>query len=182
MLTNNSVFFTSRFLTDSAIQPERPADTRHDLIIFLAVLQKIRVDILPITWQVGRQPIGLGGTSRINETLLNLQTSFAFKCVSENQKKKFETARIFQSLTTEITILGEPFIRQHPNIVELEGICWNVESEHEVWPVLVFEKSQYGDLYNFLKLPIGNDLSVDERLKLCVEIGTAVTDMHRKGK
>jgi hypothetical protein len=46
----------------------------------------------------------------------------------------------------------------------------------------VFEKTHFGDLYNFLRLPVGRDLSIAERLKLCVNVGTAIIDMHALGR
>ena len=173
--------FHRRFVSDSElsseIAPKQTVNTHYDLITFLAVAQRMQVDILPTTWQSTRGPMGRGGTSRINEALINLQTSFAFKCVSTRQKRKFLKAKIFQTLISEIVVLGHPLLREHPNIVELQGICWDVPSD-EVWPALVFEKTQFGDLYNFLTLPVGRDLRTLERLKLCVDVGTAISDMH----
>jgi hypothetical protein len=54
----------------------------------------------------------------------------------------------------------------------------DIPSDEEVWPVLVFEKAQFGDLYSFATLPVGRDLCIAERLKLCVDVGTAIMDMH----
>jgi hypothetical protein len=51
-----------------------------------------------------------------------------------------------------------------------------------VWPVLVLEKSQYGDLYNFATLPVGRELCFAKRLKLCVDVGTAISDMHNNSR
>jgi hypothetical protein len=178
MSTDESTFLKPRLLSDSAIQFEHVADTQCDLLTFLAVVQKAQVDILPITWQSARQPIGAGNTSSVNEALITLQTSFAFKCVSDKQKRDKPEAKIFQAFISEITVLGHPLIRKHPNIVELQGICWDVPSDNEVWPVLVFEKTQFGDLYNFLTLPVGRDLCTAERLKLCGDVGVAIIDMH----
>jgi hypothetical protein len=75
-------------------------------------------------------------------------------------------------------VLGHASTRNHPNIVDLQGICWDVASDDKVWPVLVFEKSQYGDLHNFTTLSIGRELSVADRLKLCVDVSKAISDMH----
>ena len=177
--------FHRRFVSDnelsSEIAPKQTVDTHYDLITFLAVAQRMQVNILPITWQSARGLVGRGGTSRINEASVDLHTSFAFKCVLNRQKREFPKAKIFQTLISEIVVLGHPLLREHPNIVELQGICWDVPSD-EVWPVLVFEKTQFGDLYNFLTLPVGRDLCTIERLKLCVDIGTAISDMHFNGR
>lgn len=182
MSTDESTLLKYRFLSDSAVKSEKQVDAQIDLITFLATIQGLQVAILPITWQSARQPFGAGATSTINEALIDLQTSFAFKCVSEKQKREEPEARIFQALISEITVLGHPFIREHPNIVELQGISWDIPSNDEIWPVLVFEKTQLGDLYNFATSPVGRDLSVNERLELCVGVGTAIVDMHFNSK
>ena len=181
MSTYKSAFLKPRFLSDSAVLSEQPVDTQYDFITFLAVVQRAQISILPITWQSALQPIGTGATSNINEALINLQTSFAFKCASDKQKQHVPEANILQALISEITVLGHPSIRERPNIVHLQGICWDVSSDDKVWPALVFEKTQFGDLYNFATLPIGRDLCISERLKLCVDVGTAIMDMHSNG-
>jgi hypothetical protein len=182
MSTNESTFLKPRFPSDSAVRLEKPVNTRYDLIAFLAVVQRVQVDILPITWQPARPPVGTGGASSIREALINSLISFAFKRVSDKQKRDKSEAIIFQALISEITVLGHPLIRKHPNIVELQGICWDVPSDHEVWPVLVFEKAQFGDLYNFGTSPVGTDLRIAERLKICVDVGTAIIDMHSNSR
>jgi hypothetical protein len=166
---DESTFLKPRFLSESEVQSEQQADTQCDLITLLAAVQRAQVDILPITWQSARLPVGVGATSKINEAFVNLQTSLAFKCVSDKQKRE-PGAKILQTIIKEI--------RMHPNIVELQGLCWDIPSDEEVWPVLVFEKAQFGDLYSFATLPVGRDLCIAERLKLCVDVGTAIMDMH----
>lgn len=70
--------------------------------------------------------------------------------------------------------------------MELQGICWDVTSDgkgdDKVWPVLVFKKTQYADLYNFVMLPVGRELCFTERLKLCIDVSTAIWDMHSNGR
>jgi serine/threonine protein kinase len=179
---NESTFFKPRYLSDASLQEAHATNAQCEFITFLAVIQKFGIEILPITWQAMRQPIGIGATGRINEALINLHTSFAFKCVADRQKENNSEERIIQAIISEVIVLSHPSIRNHPNIVELQGICWDVVSgdkgNNKVWPVLVFEKSQYGDLYNFAMLPVGRELGFLERLKLCADIGTAISDMH----
>ena len=174
-----------RFFSDceisSTITQKQISDSHYDLITVLAVLQEMQLDILPITWQSARGLVGRGGTSRINEALITLQTSFAFKCVSNKQKRKFPKAKIFGTIINEIFVLGHPLLRRHPNIIELQGVCWDITSS-EVWPVLVFEKSQFGDLYNFMTMPVGRDLTTLQRIDLCVDFGSAIMDMHSNSR
>ena len=184
MSTENDSFLKPRYLSDASFQSLRVANanTPYDLITFLAVIQKLQIDILPITWQAARQPIAIGATGQINEALINLHTSFAFKCVSNRQKERESEEAIIQVLINEVTVLGHKSIQTHPNIVKLQGICWDVTSNNKgndkVWPVLVFKKTQYEDLYNLAMLPVGRELCFAERLKLCVDVGIAIWDMH----
>ena len=182
MFSNSDSFFKPRKLSDTSIESTQVANALYDFITFLAVVQRLRIEVLPITWQAARLPIGIGATGQVNEALISLHTSFAFKCVSERQKERVATESIIQTLLNEIVVLGHESIQSHPNIVQLQGICWDVASDDEgndkIWPVLVFEKAQYGDLYNFATLPIGKELCFAERLKICMDIGTAIWDMH----
>ncbi|KAH8589486.1 kinase-like domain-containing protein [Bisporella sp. PMI_857] len=177
MSTNtDSTSFRPLYGSDASLQSAQGTDAACDLITFLAVIQKLKIDILPITWQSVPQPIGAGATGVVNEALINLGTSFAFKRV---RKEEGEAEKgIIQALISEVIVLSHPSLRKHPNIVKLHGVCWDVASDGSIWPVLVFEKAQYGDLYNFITLPIGRELCITERLKLCVDVGTAILDMH----
>ncbi len=154
---------------------EQAETSECDLITFLAVAQKVQIDILPITWQSARGIIGVGATSTIYEASINSQTSFAFKCIKYQSLKTYN----FRTLINEVIALSQ--LRGHPNIVELQGICWDVTADDEVLPVLVLEKAPFGDLYTFLKRPVGRDLSIPERLSLSVDIGTAIIYMHSHG-
>ncbi|KAF2848273.1 kinase-like protein, partial [Plenodomus tracheiphilus IPT5] len=153
-----------------------------DLISFLAVVQEHGIAILPITWQAARLPIATGATGKINEALLNLRSSFAFKCVSDKQKETENTQTIMEVLTNEVKVFGHRSIRDNPNIVDLQGVCWDVSMDKEgnntVWPVLVFEKTPYEDLYSFLMQPVGRELCFADRLRLCTDISTAIWGLH----
>ena len=108
--------------------------------------------------------------------------SLAFKRLKDDEKLEMTEAEIFQILGNEIAVLGHPLIQEHPNIVKLQGICFDISSDGKVWPVLVFEKSPFEDLYSFATRPIGKDLDVSHRLKLCVDIGEAMMEMHSNSK
>jgi hypothetical protein len=154
-----------------------PTGIRHDFLTFLGIAQSLKIDFLPITWQPALDTVGQGGTAEIRQALINLQTSFAFKRLISTRPA--EEAKNFQALIAEISVLGQPSIRDHPNIITLEGICWDIILETEkVWPVLVFEKARLGDLLAFMEQGAGKKLSLEDRLQLCVDIATAVADMH----
>jgi hypothetical protein len=72
--------------------------------------------------------------------------------------------------TSEIRILGNPQIRALPNIITLEGICWNVLAEGDAVSVLVFDKTDLGNLSGFMLKSWYEDRTMDLRLKLACNI------------
>ncbi|KAL8789349.1 MAG: hypothetical protein Q9195_006876 [Heterodermia aff. obscurata] len=190
MSVNDSSTFENERRSGSYREPDRAKVVRYDFITFLAWAQHLQVDFLPITWQSARKIVGFGGTSLINQALVDLHTSLVFKRISLKRKQSEEEEIIFRDLITEIRVLSDPIIREHSNILLLQGICWDIPHtlsndgvsgafcSDKVWPVLVFEKSQYGDLRHFATLAVGRELGMYERLRLCFDIGIAVTAMH----
>jgi hypothetical protein len=148
----------------------------HDFISFLAVAQRLTIDFLPITWQPALDSLGVGGTSEIRQSVINLHNSLAFK---RNTLSTASEASRYQTLISEISILGHPVIRNHANVITLEGICWDISVDDEsVWPVLVFEKTEHGDMNQFLNSDVGKRMCFVERLKLCADVATALMAMH----
>jgi len=82
----------------------------------------------------------------------------------------------------EIVVLYHPVVRNHPHIIQLMGICWDIPCNNQVWPALVFKKTHLGDLYRFTRSAKGRDLALEDKLKVCVEVGIALRDMHQNGK
>ena len=186
--------------SESSAQPKLDAESKdgerskseYDLVNFLAVVQAMKIPILPIKWQATVKTIGRGGSGSIWEAPISAKTSLAFKRVSDllkmevksasdEQERRRLKASIFQTLINEVIVLSHPKLRRHPNILELQGMCWDVE-EDEVWPVLVFEKAKFGDLERFLTSPASKALTADERLSLCIDVGRALIDMDSYGK
>ncbi|MCJ1457194.1 hypothetical protein MMC28_007561 [Mycoblastus sanguinarius] len=139
-----------------------------DFISFLAVSQWRELDILSITWQPALKKIGRGATAHIHQSQINPQTSFAFKRITSSTFESDEHS-IFRALISEVLVLGHPVIQGHANIVKLMGICWDVagngDGEYTVWPVLVYEKANYGDLGQFMESEAGKALSFEQRLE-----------------
>ncbi|KAL2870917.1 uncharacterized protein BJX67DRAFT_210585 [Aspergillus lucknowensis] len=165
-----------------------------NIITFLTLLQKAKIPILPLTWQSSRQLLGRGATSQVNQSLVDIETSFAFKRVAEKDRLEKTDQEIFRRLINEVYMLRHKAVVNHPNILELQGICWDVplKNKHpaperaepgfldtdKVWPVLVFQKAHFEDLYTFAQRPIGQALGVPERWKICLDIGTAMAHMQ----
>ena len=156
---------------------------RRDLIDFLGLSQFYQVDLLPITWQPALESLGDGRTSNVSQSLLNIQMSLAFKrsfpTQSEFQQHLEGESDIFTRLCTELTILAHPPLRNHPCIVRLEGICWELHLHtFGVLPVFVFEKAHSGNLQNFMNSAQGENLNFAERKGICLQIARAMMTMH----
>ena len=184
----------SVFESATSQEPQSPID----LITFLEVAQKLDVDFLPVTWQPVLERIGSGATGEIRESLLSLNHSFAFKRAIPFAIDTIGK-RILPFLIAEISILSHHSVRNHPNINQLQGVCWEVYSSNGdpqafsrdrdidsttsgIIPVLVFEKTVHGDLYQFMTAGEGRELSLSERLHLCTDIAQAIADMHSNSK
>ncbi|KAK3384638.1 hypothetical protein B0T24DRAFT_568008 [Lasiosphaeria ovina] len=171
--------FTTRLTGGAA--PVIPGDryANYDLIDTLALAQRLGVHFLPIAWQAPYRPLGRGRQAAINQTLVSLQTSLAFKSFGLSAQGS-ESA--MQELINEMVVLSLPDVHTHPHIVQLQGLCWEVSSNGQVSPVLVFEKANLGNLGHFVESAGGDSaLSLEDRLNLCVDIGIAVRDMHSLG-
>ena len=183
--------------TSTAAVPQKLSEYC-DFITFLGIAQSLQIDFLPITWQQGLKRIGEGATGEIREALLDKDTSFAFKRRLFRESFNFEELKrlILPTLVAEISILHIPSIRYCPNIINLVGVCWEVYCEDEytlsrdkpadfskagVIPVLVFQKSKYGDLHTFMVHGAGRSLGFDERLHLCIGVAEAISQMHALG-
>ena len=168
--------FNTKILSSSA-RPvhasEQYAD--YDFIALLGLVQRLHIGFLPIIWQAPLGQTGRGGQAGINEALANIQKSFAFKLFSRPQQYAF------REVIQEIVALSHPVIRKHEYIVTLEGICWDIPKDDHVWPVLVFEKSHLGDLHSFAKRERFKNLSIEDKVNLCADIGIAIRDMHSNG-
>ena len=181
------ISFTSsgNFSQSATLASAAAKSSSYDLLTFLGIAQSLNIDFLPISWDGAQAIIGQGGTADISQSSINLETAFAFKRLSSVDPALSEEQQIaiFEVLIAEIFVLGHKSIRGHKNINKLEGICWDIEPESErVWPVFVFEKTQHGDLKAFMEHDAGTKLDLMNRLRLCAEVATAVSDLHLNGE
>ena len=167
------------------LNPVKPDLYTHNLITFLAAVQVLNMDFLPITWQPNLEDIGRGATAEIRQSLLSLQTSLAFKRIhpSKFSRRSEETAengkvKAFHALLSEISILALAYHHANRNIVTLLGICWDVSQEGTAWPVLVFEKASHGNFLNFVTAEPNEANNWATKLKLVGGIAKALEWMH----
>jgi hypothetical protein len=148
-----------------------------NLITFLASVQKFQVRILPISWHPGLESLGEGGSATLSQSIVTAARCLAFKRFRRTE----DPAERFESLTTEIEILSQPLVLRHPNIVDLEGVCWEVDRHtRDIAPVLVFEKAQW-DMGQLMETPEGKGLSMDQKLQLYVQVGGGFLALHNSG-
>jgi len=119
----------------------------------------------------------VGGSGTINQSTFASDMHLAFKRFHNDRDSEMD----FLPLMSEVLILSQPPIQNHPNIVNLEGICWEIKPRTEkAVPVLVFEKAAW-DLQQFANVGDGMNMSIDEKLKICADIGSAITTLHAYG-
>ena len=148
-----------------------------DLIAFLSIVQKCDVDYLPITWQPALSTLGEGGSGTISQSTFIADKPLAFKRFHHSENSDGD----FLPLMSEVLILSQPPIQIHPNIVDLEGICWEIKPWTEkAVPVLVFEKASW-DLRQFMHVREGTDMVFEDRLQICADVGSAIMALHAYG-
>ena len=157
----------------------------NDFISFLAIAQYYEIDFVSLTWEQGRGRAGLGGTSEVWQSNANRRNDFIFKRTTLADKSRpnvQDEEKAFNAMVSEISVLSHPQIRHHQKIVNLEGISWEIpEQSHKVWPVLVLEKAQLGDLKSFMSTELGRSTTIHERLELCTDIASAIITLHANG-
>ena len=170
---------TSFYKNQSILSQHEPSE-HYDFISVLGLAQARDIDFLPITWQPALGGAGLGGSAKVNQMIVSLTMSLVFKVVRVvDQHRQFNQRLTHQALSREIAILTRPLVRGHPNIIQLEGLCWDIDSKKdEILPVLVFERASYNDATNFFAEDEATRLSFEDRLGLCVDIGNALQSLH----
>ncbi|KAG5819218.1 hypothetical protein H9Q74_009607 [Fusarium xylarioides] len=86
--------------------------------------------------------------------------------------------KMWSSMAMELQILRNKFIKNHPNIVQLMGICWKSVKDGVLMPSFVLEAAEI-DLEKFLDNP--KALEYRKVLGLAVDIATGVRALHDVG-
>lgn len=183
-----SIFISSDYGSSSAITFDlRDDDKNHqNLIRFLEVAIALNLPILPLTWDPALEALGPdGATGRVNQSPFNNKISLAFKRFnprvtrSELSVEEFRSLQ-YNSMISEITVLNSEFLRKHPNIIHLIGVCFELHNNSkDIFPVLVFAKASLGDLSKFRSQY--STLEPRVMMAICGEIAKAVGAMHQCG-
>ena len=179
-VVNRPVWDKLTLFTGNVVSEEPSSEpySNYGFIDTIALLQRLGVEFLPVTYQAALGLLGGGGQADVYQAIVNVQTSFAFKLYEATRR---EHACDFQRLINEVIMLTHPLIKNHPCIVKLEGFGWEIQEDNNVSPVLVFEKAHMGDLNHFITSGIWLDIPVTDRLSICADIGIAIKDMHSNG-
>ena len=183
-MTDLPTFLRGGLTFSSAAPHQSPTTNIHyDLISLLSVAQQCKVDFIPITWQPALESLGEGATAQVSQSLINIQTNFAFKRMRSSVASPLCTPDVlqadFKALVSEILVLRNPPLHRIPSILNLEGICWEVKpSGKGVWPVLVSTKAQLGDLQKFMEFENGGGASIHEKIGLCIDVANAIMALH----
>ena len=175
--STSALYPSSRYTaTDTTSSPTTTSG--HNFLTFLAVTQFYKVDILPFTWEFALESAGPSGTAKIYESRLDVNRDFVFKRMYHGQSDA-DDMKIYNALVSEMSILCHPLLRQHPYIIKMKGISWEISEKGDgVWPVIVLDKAPLGDLNYFLNTEEGKNLIFEKRVDLCAGIASAIRALH----
>ncbi|KAM5345132.1 hypothetical protein ACJ41O_010994 [Fusarium nematophilum] len=85
-----------------------------------------------------------------------------------------------QSILTEFSVLTHPPLRDHENILSLQGIGWESDplDESMLWPIMVVEWAKYGSLLDFVRT---NPLSLATKTSLFADVACGLSALHECG-
>lgn len=144
----------------------------YGFIALLGLAQRLQVNFLPPTWHAIASVFGKGGQATINYALLESPLSLALKIFNPSLEDPLK------EIVQEMAVLSHPAVRSHEHIVRLQGLSFEILSEDEVRPMLVFQRSHLGDLSQFVRSERFKHLSIGGKLNLCADVGFAFRDMH----
>jgi serine/threonine protein kinase len=149
-----------------------------DLLAFLSLVQSCEVDILPVMWYPALK-VGRGGFAVLNGSPVNEEFGFVFKRLANVENRPGEDFKSFGSIMTELAILMHHNVRRHANVVDLYGICWEVNPEEgRILPVLVLERARIGDLLQLRDAKEGRNMSVETKLSICCQVAKGLAMLH----
>jgi serine/threonine protein kinase len=113
-------------------------------------------------------------------TLLQLNTVVLRTPKSDPEQRSALSHRLLDSMATEIQILNDERLRNHPNVVNFLGICWELHGDLKQFtmPIMVLETAEAGDLSTYLRER--PEIGARDRLRLaihCIEGLRAVHDI-----
>ena len=163
-------------LSNLRIKRDARNEIHYDLTTLLGIAQQLHIDQLATTWNAV-DAFGHGATSDIKHSVQEANLHLAFKRTNRLYDRVSES-EFYKVLITEIFVLGTPIIRDHPTIVDLEGIYWEINDQGLVLPVLVYQRTVHDNLSKFLSTDEGKALSIEQRLRLCMDVAAGLAALH----
>ena len=126
----SSASFDIPSLLDSISEAGSPGYHRN-FIKFLQYATALRLDILPLTWEPALEALGRDGdTARVNQSFVNLETTFVYKRfkpeVTDHRLTEAQFRELqYTAMINELIILAHPEIGDHNSIVRFMWICLN---------------------------------------------------------
>jgi hypothetical protein len=158
----------------------------YDLLSFISIAQDFGVDFVSFTWQPALDALGRGATSNIQQTQIDAKFNLALKLsMAWPEEQVADTAQQgfarYKAIIYELIALE--MLAEHPNVIDLVGITWETDGDtHEVWPVLLTERSTEGSMEDFLKSSTGTELGCENKLELCEDVARAGQALHSLGE
>lgn len=171
---------------------------KYNILTYLACVQKYQIDLIDMTPIQAQGILGRGGQAIVVQTQQSIDTILAFKCripepgmfgsLSWTNDKGDDAT--FREICSEVMALGHPEIREHPNIVQLLAVSWELRmtkgwifgSTLQVWPMMIFEKASHEDLRKFMTVGQGKDLDLAARVSICADLASALAVVHKNGR
>lgn len=113
-------------------------------ISFCGAVQALELDFLPICWRPQSGLVGGGGTSWVNQSLLSLELSLAFRTTDVSDTSRARTAddekHIFSLLLADIQHMGRKPILNSPYIHNVEGVSWTLHKRTRIADPVLFSR------------------------------------------
>ena len=184
-----STGYTVRNETSNETTPTTSEHQAPPLVKLLSIATAVRLNILPVKWRPGLESLGEGATANINQSPLNSKISFAFKRFNQfsdslpSLSNHDELLLKYNAILSEVVTLMHSEIYRHPNVVNLEGLCWEILSDSaQIRPVLVFRKADGGSLDKFISRHEAKSLSFADKIHICGEIAKGLRIIHLSGR
>jgi serine/threonine protein kinase len=136
------------------------------------------VTLIPGDMFLRLTPVGLdsGPAGPVFPQLVAVKTPLLEK--GDDKKKK--NSHLFRSISKEYQILRSELLRRHDNVINAYGCCWQSLDVYDGLPIpcLILEGTELGDLAKFCQT---HELTLRERLRMCIQITEGVQAIHAMG-
>ncbi|KAF9770211.1 hypothetical protein IL306_012267 [Fusarium sp. DS 682] len=151
------------------------------------------INSLPISNEIGRGAQFTVRLFRIHKHMsvrtsddpsskLTVGAEVVLKWPNLERPDNLEEEKVIKSITTELSVISHPRIREHPRILDVYGFAWDkqvISSGESVLPVIMVEYGEYGTLTQFFGRAQKVDL--ETKLMLASDIAHAVHALHQNG-